>query len=252
MLFKQVTQSNRIVKRGRGRLRNPFFALAIAAVAAAAAAAAILRTLTFEDSPFLLDFFIKRLLMLTTVKALRCIKCINTLYAVSSMLKVAIAIVPLLLPLLTPLSITSLRDAVRQQLALNAAFSRGAVNSASGLASKSRGFKNSLDSFASFAFAFKTFNLNIAFIRLNSLMVANRSPVTRSASSILPFPFALALAAFVALVALAALVVLIIVAFFALIIALAAFAAALAVVITLAERRAKVKRLLRALVDLLL
>ncbi|EKD17711.1 hypothetical protein MBM_04080 [Drepanopeziza brunnea f. sp. 'multigermtubi' MB_m1] len=230
--------SNRIVKRGRSRLKNLLSALAIAAAAAAAVAAAILRTLTFEASLLFLDLFIKRLLMLTTVKALRCIKCINTLYAVFGMLKVAIATAPLLLPLLTPLSITS------------------AVNSPSGLASRSKGFKSSFGSFASFAFALKTFNLNIAFIKLNGLVAANRSPMTRSASSISPFPaLALISAAFVVLVAFAVLVAfvaLIIVAFFALVVALAAFAAAPAVVMTFTERRAKVKRLLRALVDLLL
>ncbi|EKD12078.1 hypothetical protein MBM_09757 [Drepanopeziza brunnea f. sp. 'multigermtubi' MB_m1] len=158
----------KIVKRGRSRLKNLFSALAIAAITAAAAAAAILRTLTFEASPFLLDPFIKRLLILTTVKALKCIKCINTL------------------------------------------------------------------------------------VKLNSLIAANRSPMTRSASSISLFPLALALAAFIAPVAFAALVALIIVALFALVVALAAFAAAPAVAMTLAKRRAKVKRLLKALIDLLL
>ncbi|EKD12115.1 hypothetical protein MBM_09752 [Drepanopeziza brunnea f. sp. 'multigermtubi' MB_m1] len=141
----------------------------------------------------------------------------------------------------------------RLRLALNVAFSRGAVSSASGLASKSRGFKSNLDSFAGFAFALKTFNLNIAFIKLNSLIIANRDLMIRSASSMLPFP--LALAAFVAPVAFAALVAfvaLIIVALFTLIVALAALAAALAVAMTFAERRAKVKRLLKALIDLLL
>ncbi|EKD17835.1 hypothetical protein MBM_03607 [Drepanopeziza brunnea f. sp. 'multigermtubi' MB_m1] len=201
MLFKQVTQSNKIVKRGRGRLKNFFFALAIAAItaaAAAAAAAAILRTFTFEASLFLLNLFIKRLLMLTTVKALN--NC-TVAFAVAN-------------------------TAFDNFLALNAAFLRSAASSPSDLASRT-----------------------------------NCSPMTRSASSILPFPFALALAAFIAFVALAALVafavivasvVLIIVASFALVVALTAFAAALAVAMTLAERRAKVKRLLNALVDLLL
>ncbi|EKD13315.1 hypothetical protein MBM_08398 [Drepanopeziza brunnea f. sp. 'multigermtubi' MB_m1] len=227
MLSKQITQSNGIVKRGRGRLRNLLSALAIAAVIAAAAAA-IPRIFTLEPSPFLLDLLIKRLLMLTIVKALRCINNCTAAFAAAN-------------------------TAFENFLALDAAFSRGVASSPSGLASK--GFKSNLSSFASFAFAFKTFNLNIAFIRLNGLVAANRSPVTRSASSILPFPFALALAAFVAFVAFAAFVafvVFIIVALFALVIALAALAAALAVVITPAKRRAKVKRLLKALVNLLL
>ncbi|EKD17336.1 hypothetical protein MBM_04913 [Drepanopeziza brunnea f. sp. 'multigermtubi' MB_m1] len=231
MLLKQVTQSNRIVKRGRGRLKNFFFALAIAAAAAAAAAAAILRTLTFEASPFPLDLLTKRLLMLTTVKAL------NNYTA----------------------AFAAVNTAFDNFLALNAALLKGAVNGPGGLASRSKGFRSSLDSFASFAFAFKTFNLNVAFVRLNSLVVANRGPVTRSASSMSLSPLALAafialvvLAAFVALAVLVALVALIVVALFALIVALAAFAAAPAVAMTLAERRAKVKRLLKALIDLLL
>ncbi|EKD16797.1 hypothetical protein MBM_05266 [Drepanopeziza brunnea f. sp. 'multigermtubi' MB_m1] len=173
MSFKQVTQSNKIVKRGRGRLRNPLSALAIAATAATAAAAAIPRTLTPEASPFLLNPFIKRLLMLTTVKALN--NCTAAFIAANI--------------------------AFENFLALDAAFLRSVANSPSGLANKT---------------------------------------------------FALALAAFIALVALAAPVALVVVAPFALVIALAAFAAALAVVITLTKRRAKVKRLLRALVDLLL
>ncbi|EKD20944.1 hypothetical protein MBM_00057 [Drepanopeziza brunnea f. sp. 'multigermtubi' MB_m1] len=237
--------------------QNPFFALAITVATAAAAAAAILRTLTSEASPLFLNLLIKRLLMLTTVKALKYIKCINTLYAVSGMLKVAIATVPLLLPLLTPLSITSvrrgLRDAMRQQLALDTAFLKSAANSPGGLASKSKGFKSSPGSFTSFALAFKTFNLNVAFVRLNSLVVANRSPMTQSASSILSFPFALA--AFIAFVAFAilvafaapvALVALIIVALFALIVALAALATAPAIAMTLAKRRAKHMRAIKA------
>ncbi|EKD18581.1 hypothetical protein MBM_03574 [Drepanopeziza brunnea f. sp. 'multigermtubi' MB_m1] len=214
--------------RGRGRLRNPFFALAIITAAVAAATAAILRTFTFEASLSFLDFSIKRLLMLTTVKAL-------------SNYTVAFA---------------AANTAFDNFLALDAALLKGAASSPESLASGNGGFKSSFDSFAGFAFAFKTFNLNIAFIKLNSLMAANRSPVTRSASSILLFPaLALALAAFVApvaFIALVASVVLIIVALFALIVALAALAAALAIAITLAERRAKVKRLLKALVDLLL
>ncbi|EKD12345.1 hypothetical protein MBM_09520 [Drepanopeziza brunnea f. sp. 'multigermtubi' MB_m1] len=261
MPFKQVTQSNKIVKRGRSRLKNPFSTLAIAAAAIATVAAVILRTFTFKDSPFLLDLFIKRLLILTTVKALKCIKCINSeitsesnkdcyncdtsvirclRYAKSSYSNCTAAF-------------TAANTAFDNFLALNTAFLRDTINSASGLANRNKSFKSSLDSFASFAFAFKTFNLNIAFIRLNSLIATNRSPMTRSASSISPFPaLALALAAFIALVALAALVAFIIVAFLALVVTLAALAAALAVAITLAERRAKVKRLLRALVDLLL
>ncbi|EKD21575.1 hypothetical protein MBM_00688 [Drepanopeziza brunnea f. sp. 'multigermtubi' MB_m1] len=204
---------------------------AIAATAAAAAAAVILRTLTSEASPFPLDPFIKRLLILTTVKALN--NCTAAFAAANT--------------------------AFDNFLALNAAFLKGAANSPSGLASGSGGFESSLDSFISFAFAFKTFNLNIAFIKLNSLVAANRGPVTRSASSISPFPFALA--AFIALVASAALVAfvipvalvaLVVVASFALIVALAALAAAPAVAITLTERRAKVKRLLKALINLLL
>ncbi|EKD13321.1 hypothetical protein MBM_08404 [Drepanopeziza brunnea f. sp. 'multigermtubi' MB_m1] len=146
------------------------------------------------------------------------------------------------------------------RLALNAAFLRGVANNPGGLANKGKGFRSSLDSLAGFAFALKTFNLNVAFIRLNSLIVANRAPMIRSASSISPFPLALALtlAAFIALVApvafaaLVALAILIIVASFALAIAFAAFAAAPAVAITLTKRRAKVKRLLRALINLLL
>ncbi|EKD18033.1 hypothetical protein MBM_03805 [Drepanopeziza brunnea f. sp. 'multigermtubi' MB_m1] len=228
--FKSAT----IVKRGRGRLRNPLSALAIAAAAAAAAAAAILRTLTSEPSPFLLDFLIKRLLIPTTVKAL------NNCTAAS----------------------IATNTAFDNFLALNAAFLRSAASSPSGLASRSKGFKSSLDSLADFAFALKTFNLNIAFVKLNGLIAANRGPVTRNASSISPFPaLALALAAFVASVALAApvalatpvaSVALIIVAPFALIVTLAALTIALAVAMTLTKRRAKVKRLLRALVDLLL
>ncbi|EKD18981.1 hypothetical protein MBM_02218 [Drepanopeziza brunnea f. sp. 'multigermtubi' MB_m1] len=210
-----------IVKRDRSRLKNPFFALAIAAAAVTAAAAAILRTFTFEASPFSLDFLIKRLLILTTVKALN--NCTVAFAAANT--------------------------AFDNFLALNAALLKSAANSPSGLASRSRSFKSSLDSFISFAFAFKTFNLNIAFIKLNSLVATNRGSITRSASSISLFPLALALAALVTFVAFAAFVV---VAFLALIVTLAAFAAALAVAITLAERRAKAKRLLKALVNLLL
>ncbi|EKD16799.1 hypothetical protein MBM_05268 [Drepanopeziza brunnea f. sp. 'multigermtubi' MB_m1] len=235
--------------------QNLFFALAIVAAAAAAVAAVILRTFIFEASPFLLNLFIKRLLMLTTVKALKCIKCINNKiisrsnrdyynydtsvirclrYAKSSYSNCTAAF-------------AVINTAFDNFLALDAAFLRGAASSSSGLANKSKGFKSSLGSFASFAFAFKTFNLNIAFVKLNSLIIANRNPMTRSASSILSFPFALA-----ALIAFVAFVALIVVALFALIVALAAFATALAVVITFAERRAKVKRLLKALIDLLL
>ncbi|EKD12519.1 hypothetical protein MBM_09275 [Drepanopeziza brunnea f. sp. 'multigermtubi' MB_m1] len=235
MPFKQVTQSNRIVKRGRSRLKNLLFALAIAAATAKAVAAIILRTFTFElrtftfeASLFSLNPFIKRLLMLTTVKAL---KCINN----------------------CTVAFTAANTAFDNFIALNAAFLRSVANSPGGLTSKNKGFKSSPGSLASFALAFKTFNLNIAFIRLNSSMAANRNPVTQSASSILFFPaFALALAAFIAPVASATFVALIIVAFFTLVIALAAFTAALAVAITLTERRIKVKRLLRALIDLLL
>ncbi|EKD14755.1 hypothetical protein MBM_06966 [Drepanopeziza brunnea f. sp. 'multigermtubi' MB_m1] len=188
MLFKQVTQFNRIVKRGRSRLRNPFSALAIAAIIAAAAAAAILRTFTSEASPFLLDPFIKRLLMLTTVKALKCIKCIN-----------------------------------------------------SRIISKSN--KNCYNYDTSV----------IRCLRLNNLMAANRSPVTRSASSISLLPLApaaliafVAFAAFVALAAPVAFVALIIVAPFALVVALAVLAAAPAVAMTLAERRVKHMRAIKA------
>ncbi|EKD20265.1 hypothetical protein MBM_02217 [Drepanopeziza brunnea f. sp. 'multigermtubi' MB_m1] len=254
----------KIVKRGRGRSKNPFFTLAITVAAAAAAAAAILRTLILEAWLFLLDLFIKRLLMLTTVKALKCIKCINNKitskfnkdcyncdtsviryfrYAKSNYNNCTAAS-------------TATNTAFDNFLALNAAFLKSAASNAGGLASRSRSFESSFDSFASFALAFKTFNLNIAFVKLNNLIAANRNPVTRSASSILPFPaFALALAALVtpvASVALVASVVLIIVAPLALAITLAAFAATPAVAITLAERRAKVKRLLRALINLLL
>ncbi|EKD12117.1 hypothetical protein MBM_09754 [Drepanopeziza brunnea f. sp. 'multigermtubi' MB_m1] len=242
--------------------QNPFFALAIAIVTAAAAAAAILRTLTSKASPFLLNLFIKRLLMLTTVKALRCIKCINNKIisksnrncyncdtsvirylrcAKSNYSNCTAAFAAANTAFDNFVSAKnnnaiqrvrrSLRDAIRQQLALNAAFLKGAANSTSGLASRSKGFKSSPDSFASFAFAFKTFNLNIAFIKLNSLIAANRGPVIRSASTL-----ALALAVFIASVAFAALVAFIIVALFTLVIALAALAAALAVAITLIKR----------------
>ncbi|EKD20329.1 hypothetical protein MBM_01011 [Drepanopeziza brunnea f. sp. 'multigermtubi' MB_m1] len=205
--------------------QNPFFALTIAAAAAAAAAAAILRTLIFEASLFLLDLFIKRLLIPTTVKAL------NNCTAASA----------------------AINTAFDNFLALNAALLRGAANNTSGLASRSKGFGNNLGSFISFALALKTFNLNITLIRLNGFIAANRGPMTRSASSILPFPLALAvLIALVVFAAPVALVALIIVALFALVIALAVLAAALAVIITFAERRAKVKRLLKALIDLLL
>ncbi|EKD20773.1 hypothetical protein MBM_01455 [Drepanopeziza brunnea f. sp. 'multigermtubi' MB_m1] len=168
--------------------QNLLFTLAIAAAAAAAAAAAILRTLTFEPSLFLLDFFIKRLLILTTVKALNYNNCTAAFAAANT--------------------------AFENFLALNAAFLRGVANSPGGFA-------------------------NRTFVRLNSLITANRSPVIRNVSSISLSPLALALAAFIALVAFAALVVpvaFIVVAFFALIITLTAFAAALAVVITFAKR----------------
>ncbi|EKD21601.1 hypothetical protein MBM_00714 [Drepanopeziza brunnea f. sp. 'multigermtubi' MB_m1] len=274
-----VTQSNRIVKRGRGRLRNLFFALAIAAVIAAAAAAAILRTLTSEASLFSLDPLIKRLLMLTIVKALRCIKCINSKItsrsnkdcyncdtSVIRCLRCAKGSYSNCTAAFAAINtafdnFVSAKDSgAIQRVRRDAALLRGAANGPGGLASGSRGFRSNPGSFAGFALAFKTFNLNVAFVRLNGLVAANRSPVTRSASSILPFPaFALAalvaFVAFVALVALAALVVLvalIVVAPFALVVAPAALAAAPAVAMTLAERRAKVKRLLRALVDLLL
>ncbi|EKD13318.1 hypothetical protein MBM_08401 [Drepanopeziza brunnea f. sp. 'multigermtubi' MB_m1] len=247
--------------RGRGRLKNPFSALAIAAVIIAAAAAAILRTLILEASLLPLDPFTKRLLMLTTVKALKCIKCINNKiisrsnkdcyncdtsviryfrYVKSSYSNCTAAF-------------AAANTAFDNFLALNAAFLKSAASSPSGLANKSKGFKSSPGGLASFALALKTFNLNVAFIKLNSLVVANRSPVTRSASSISSFPLALAaLVAPVAFAALVAFVALIVVALFALVVALAAPAAAPAVAMTLAERRAKVKRLLRALVDLLL
>ncbi|EKD17345.1 hypothetical protein MBM_04206 [Drepanopeziza brunnea f. sp. 'multigermtubi' MB_m1] len=224
MLFKQITQFNRIVKRGRSRLKNLLFALTIAATATAAAAAAILRTLTFEPSLFPLNLFIKRLLMLTTVKALKCIKCINNKITSKSNKDYYNCD-------------TSVIRCLRY--AKNIAFLRSVINSPSGLANKSKSFKSNPGSFTSFAFAFKTFNLNVAFIRLNSFIAANRSSIIRSASSISSFPLALALAAFIALVAFAALVAfvaLIIVALFALVIALTVSAAAPAVAMTLAER----------------
>ncbi|EKD15701.1 hypothetical protein MBM_06329 [Drepanopeziza brunnea f. sp. 'multigermtubi' MB_m1] len=225
MPFKQVTQFSKIVKRDRSRLKNPFFALAIAAAATAAAAAAILRTLTFEDSLFLLNFFIKRLLMLTIIKALKCIKCINSKIISKSnrdYYNCDTSVIRCFRCTKSSYSNCTAAFAVANTafdnfLALNAAFSKGVASNASGLTSRT-----------------------------------NRNPVIRSASSILLFPLALALAAFVIPVAFAALVAFIIVAFLALVITLAAFAAALAVVITLAERRAEVKRLLRALIDLLL
>ncbi|EKD18871.1 hypothetical protein MBM_03113 [Drepanopeziza brunnea f. sp. 'multigermtubi' MB_m1] len=247
MLFKQVIQFNRIVKRGRSRLRNLLSALAIATAIITAATAAILRTLTFEASPFPLDLFTKRLLMLTTVKALKCINVIRYLRCIKSSYSNCTA------------AFAAANTAFDNFLALNAAFSRGAASSPGNLANKSESFKSSLGSLIGFALALKTFNLNIAFIRLNSFVITNRGPMTRSASSISPFPLALAafialvaFAAFVALAAFVAFVALIIVAPFALIVALAALAAAPAVAITLAERRAKVKKLLKALVDLLL
>ncbi|EKD21606.1 hypothetical protein MBM_00719 [Drepanopeziza brunnea f. sp. 'multigermtubi' MB_m1] len=215
----------KIVKRGRSRLKNPFFTLAIAAAAIAAVTAAILRTFTFEASPLLLNLLIKRLLILTTVKAL-------------SNCTVASA---------------AINTAFDNFLALNATFLRGAASGPGGLASRSKGFKSSLGSLASFALALKTFNLNIAFVRLNGSIAANRSPVTRSASSMSLFP--LALAAFVALVAFAApvafaalvaLVALVVVAPFALVVALAVPAAALAVAMTFAKRRAKHMRTIKA------
>ncbi|EKD21604.1 hypothetical protein MBM_00717 [Drepanopeziza brunnea f. sp. 'multigermtubi' MB_m1] len=247
--------------------QNPFFALVITAIAIAIAAAAILRTFTFEASLFLLDFFIKRLLMLTTVKALKCIKCINS-KIISKFNKdyynCDTSVIRYFRCAKSSYSnctaaFAAANTAFDNFLALNAAFLRSAASGPSGLASGSKSFKSSPGSFASFAFAFKTFNLNVAFVRLNGFIAANRNPVTRSASSILLFP--LTLAAFVAFVAFAALVAFvasvafvafIIVVPFALIVALAAFAAALAVAIIFAKRRAKVKRLLRALVDLLL
>ncbi|EKD15146.1 hypothetical protein MBM_06362 [Drepanopeziza brunnea f. sp. 'multigermtubi' MB_m1] len=222
--------------RGRGRPRNPLSALAIAAAAAAAAAAAILRILTFEPSPFPLDLLTKRLLIPTTVKALRCINNCT-------------------------IAFTAANTAFDNFLALDATLLKGAADSPGGLTNRSRGFRNSPGGLAGFALALKTFNLNIALVKLNSLIAANRNSITRSASSISLFPLALAPAAFIVLVAFAApvalaapvaSVALIIVALFALIIALAAFAAAPAVAMTLAKRRIKVKRLLRALVDLLL
>ncbi|EKD20765.1 hypothetical protein MBM_01447 [Drepanopeziza brunnea f. sp. 'multigermtubi' MB_m1] len=224
--------------------QNPLSALAIAAVIAAAAAAVILRTLTFEPSPSLLDLLIKRLLMPTTVKALKYIKCINN-KIISKFNKDCYNCDTSVIRYLRCIkgsysnciaTFAAANTAFDNFLALDAALSRGAASSPSGLASKT-------------------------FVRLNSLIITNRGPVTRNASSISLFPFALALAALIAPVALAdpvalaapvALVAFIIVAFFTLIVALTALAAALAVVITLAKRRAKVKRLLRALIDLLL
>ncbi|EKD17477.1 hypothetical protein MBM_04338 [Drepanopeziza brunnea f. sp. 'multigermtubi' MB_m1] len=237
--------------------QNLFSALAIAAIAVAAAAAAILRILTFEASPFLLDLFIKRLLILTTVKALKCIRCINnkiTSRFNKDCYNCDTSVIRYLRCTKGSYSnctaaFAVINTAFDNFLALNIAFLRSAANGPGGLANRSKGFKSSLGSFISFALALKTFNLNVAFIKLNSLVVANRNPMTRSASSILPFPLALAPAALVAPVAPVALIV---VAPFALIVALAAPAAAPAVIITLAERRAKVKRLLKALVDLLL
>ncbi|EKD17817.1 hypothetical protein MBM_04186 [Drepanopeziza brunnea f. sp. 'multigermtubi' MB_m1] len=147
MLFKQVTQSSGIVKRGRSRLReNLFFALVIAAAAAAAAAAAILRTLTPEASPSLLDPLTKRLLMLTTVKAL------NNCTAASA----------------------AANTAFDNFLALDAAFSRGVASGAGGLASRSGGFKSSPGGLASFAPALRTFNLNVAPVGLNGPVAALR------------------------------------------------------------------------------
>ncbi|EKD15131.1 hypothetical protein MBM_06892 [Drepanopeziza brunnea f. sp. 'multigermtubi' MB_m1] len=257
----------KIVKRGRSRLKNPFFALAIAAIAIAAAAAVILRTFTFEASLFFLNFLIKRLLILTTVKALKCIKCINNKITSKSNKDCYNCDTSVIRYLRyakgnynnCTAAFAIINTAFDNFLALDAALLRGAANSPSGLTNKSKGFKSSPGGLAGFAFAFKTFNLNIAFIKLNSLVAANRNPVTRSASSISLFPFALAVliafVAFAALVALAALVApvaFIVVAPFTLIVALAAFAAAPAVIITLTKRRAKMKRLLRALIDFLL
>ncbi|EKD17348.1 hypothetical protein MBM_04209 [Drepanopeziza brunnea f. sp. 'multigermtubi' MB_m1] len=311
MLFKQVTQSSKIVKRGRSRLKNPLSALAIAAAAAAATAAAIPRTFTFEPrtstpeaSPFPSDPLTKRLLMLTTVKALKYIKCINNkiisrfnrnCYNCDTSVIRCLRCAKGSYSNCTAASAAantafdnfvsakdnsiiqkvrrSLRDAMRQQLALDAVLLKGAASSLDSLANRSRGFRSSPDSLTSFALALKTFNLNIAFVKLNSLIAANRSPVTRSASSMSSSPLfdqnffsdfmqklqsaaiaalALTLAAFIAPVAPAAPVALIIVASSALIITLAVLAAAPAVAMTLAKRRAKVKRLLRALIDLLL
>ncbi|EKD18892.1 hypothetical protein MBM_03134 [Drepanopeziza brunnea f. sp. 'multigermtubi' MB_m1] len=247
----------KIVKRGRGRLKNLLSALIIAIAAITAAAAVILRILTSEPSPFLLDLLIKRLLMLTTVKALKCIKCINS-KIISKSNKNCYNCDTSVIRYLRyakgsysncTAAFAAINTAFNNFLALNAAFSKSITSSPGGLTSKSKGFKSSPDSFVGFAFALKTFNLNIAFIRLNSLIAANRGLVTRSASSILSFPFALALAAFVAPIASAAPVApvaLIIVASFTLVVALAAFTAALAVAITLAKRRAKYMRAIKA------
>ncbi|EKD13660.1 hypothetical protein MBM_08378 [Drepanopeziza brunnea f. sp. 'multigermtubi' MB_m1] len=251
-LFKSVLL--RGGTRPRPFKKNPFFALAIAIAAVAAAAAAILRILTFEASLFLLDLFIKRLLILTTVKALKCIKCINN-KIISRFNKdyynCDTSVIRCLRCAKSSYSnctaaFAAANTAFDNFLALDAALLRSAASSPSGLANGSRGFKSSPDGLAGFAFALKTFNLNIAFIKLNSFIAVNRSPVTRSASGISLFPLALALAALIALVASAASVALIIVALFALIVALAAFTAAPAVAITLAKRRAKYMRAIKA------
>ncbi|EKD13273.1 hypothetical protein MBM_08716 [Drepanopeziza brunnea f. sp. 'multigermtubi' MB_m1] len=204
MPLKQVTQFNKIVKRGRGRLRNPLSALAVAA--ATAAAAVILRTLTSELSPFLLDLFIKRLLMLTTVKALNYNNC-TAAFAVA-----------------------------------NTAFENFSGNT--------KRFEH---------ITFSQVGGPLTADMLSEACQVAREPWFKAKVDIeIPtaiIALALALAAFVILVAFTALVApvaLIIVALFALVVALAAFAAALAVAITLTKRRAKVKRLLRALIDLLL
>ncbi|EKD13661.1 hypothetical protein MBM_08379 [Drepanopeziza brunnea f. sp. 'multigermtubi' MB_m1] len=163
--------------------------------------------------------------MLTTVKALKCIKCINN-----------------------KIISKSNKDCYNCDTSVIRCL-RYAKSS----------YSNCTAAFAVINTAFDNFlALDAAFFKR---CLANRSPMTRSASSISPFPLALAIvafvtsvafAAFVAFAAIVASVALIIVAPFALIVALAAFAAAPAVAITLTERRAKVKRLLRALVDLLL
>ncbi|EKD19951.1 hypothetical protein MBM_01903 [Drepanopeziza brunnea f. sp. 'multigermtubi' MB_m1] len=109
-------------------------------------------------------------------------------------------------------------------------------------------------------------NCTVAFAAANTAFdnfLALNAALSRSAASspgglasrTLALAALVAFVAFVALVALAAFVAsvaLIIVALFALVVALTAFATALAVIITFAKRRAKVKRLLKALIDLLL
>ncbi|EKD16798.1 hypothetical protein MBM_05267 [Drepanopeziza brunnea f. sp. 'multigermtubi' MB_m1] len=179
--------------------------------------------------------------MLTTVKALRCIKCINNKIT-SKFNKDYYNYDTSVIRYLRcakgsysncTVAFAAINTAFDNFLALNAAFLKGVASSPSGLASRNGSFKTT-----------------------------NRDPMTRSASSISPFPLApaalvapVAFAAPVAPVAPAAPVApvaLIIVALFALVIAPAAFAAAPVVAMTLAERRAKIKRLLKALIDLLL